>query len=245
MKLFTYITLFFALVLTIQAQEVNIVPALKMIEAGDINSAKKELTKFKNFNSDNPSVIFLDGVLTENGEDALDKYLTVYKEHPNSKYADAALFRVFSYYYSLGVYKRAQGLLDELKAKYPDSPYIKMADRNIPNEDFSNTKETESTPEPIKKSETKQKNETTEAEEPSYNWTVQAGAFLKIKNARSLRDELSEAGFPADISTKEVGGSILNIVTAGKFTTKDEAGKLLQYLKNNYKLEGRIKPIRN
>jgi predicted Zn-dependent protease len=239
MKKIFYFILFFALLTAVSAQSVNIVPALKEIEAGDISSAKNELNSLKRSNPDHPSVIFLDAVLTENGEDALNKYLRVYKEHPNSKYADASLFRIFSYYYSLGVYKRAGNLLDELKAKYPGSPYIKMADRNIPNQDFTVTEQ----PKPEEKPEAVKKQEKPEKPKPSYKWTVQAGAFLKINNAKSLRDELIEKGYPSEINTKEVGGSLLNIVTAGKFETKNEAEELLSLLKNNFNLNGRIKPL--
>ncbi len=107
-----YIILFIVfLSLHVYAQEVDIVPALQQIENGNIKSAETFLRDLKVKNANDPSVIFLDAVLTKDGEEALKKYSTVLEKYPNSKYADAVLYRIFSYYYSLGYYKKAETYL--------------------------------------------------------------------------------------------------------------------------------------
>ena len=103
MKL-NYISIFLLLTLIQFAQEVNIVPYLKAVEDGNKQTAVEALSNLKQTNPEDPSVIFLDAVLTQEGESALKKYETVYNNHPQSNYADASLYRMFSYYYSLGVY---------------------------------------------------------------------------------------------------------------------------------------------
>jgi len=215
---------------TFLAQEANIVPYLKSIEDGEINTAKEGLNSLKKTNPNDPSIIFLDAVLTEEGEAALKKYQTIYEQHPKSNYADASLYRVFSYYYSLGVYQRAEELLNKLKTEYPSSPYIRAADRTIP--DQTDIVKSEPTPVPQKQ---------TPAESTGkYNFTIQAGAFLNIENAKNLADEIKKDGYPVKLGTKSVGGSLLNIVTFGHLQKESDADPLLSYLKNKYDLNGRV-----
>lgn len=216
------------ILLSVSAQEANIVEYLKAIEDGEVNTAITGLTELKKTNPNDPSVIFLDAVLTEDGESALTKYQTIYEQYPQSNYADAALYRVFSYYYSLGVYNRAESLLTKLKTEYPNSPYIRAADRTIPDE---LTTAAETTPSP-----TPQPTVTNE----KYNFTIQAGAFLNIENAKSLLNEIKKDGYPVELGTKSVGGSLLNVVTFGHLQTESEAEQLLSYLKNKFDLNGRV-----
>ncbi len=227
MKIKFVITLLFLFVPAVFAQEANIVEYLKAIEDGEVETAISGLNKLKKTHPGDPSVIFLDAVLTEAGEAALSKYDTIYKEHPNSNYADAALYRVFSYYYSLGVYNRAEDLLNQLKTTYPNSPYIRAADRTIPD-----TGEEVVTPEPVATT----KPFSTE----SYKFTIQAGAFLNIDNAKNLMNEIKNDGYPAELGTKSVGGTLLNVVTFGHLKNESEADPLIDYLKNKFNLNGRL-----
>ena len=58
---------------------------------------------------------------------------------PKSTYADAALYRIYSYYFALGLYNTADKNLNKLKKDYPESPYIKMAAANIVQNDVEET----------------------------------------------------------------------------------------------------------
>jgi len=206
------------------AQEHNIVPFLKQIEQGDTKKAEQFLAAFGNDHK-NPSIMFLEAVLTSDGESALEKYLEIYNDYPTSKFADASLFRVFSYYYSLGYYKQAESYLLQLKEFFPSSPYIKAADRNIPDEDLIVDKP--SVP---------------EASSPiqSASFTVQAGAFINLDNARRLKQNLEGDKLKCDIRNKEVGGTILNIVLVGQYSTREETESVLAFLKEKYKINGRV-----
>ena len=68
MKKIFVISLFFYSALV--AQEVDIVHALQQIENGNIKSAETILRDLKVKNANDPSVIFLDAVLTKDGEEA-------------------------------------------------------------------------------------------------------------------------------------------------------------------------------
>lgn len=234
MKIFALILL----ILTNQiiAQEVDITPALKQIESGNISNAATILLDLKSKNPGDPSVIFLDATLTKEGDEALRKYSTVLEKFPESKYADASLYRIFSYYYSLGYYKKAETYLDRLRKDFPESPYIKTADQKIPDIEEPSA-QTLSEPQ-IQQTAQQKKNETT-----GNFFTIQAGAFLNVDNARKLSDQLKKENYFTEITTKEVGGSILNVVNVGKFANEEETKPILNFLEKKFNLKGRVVPI--
>ncbi|KUO63635.1 hypothetical protein APF79_00060 [bacterium BRH_c32] len=340
--------------LPLLAQERDIVPALKLIERGDIEAANSILQSYKTDFPDDPSVMFLDGVLTKDGNAAVKIYATVAQRFPNSKYADAALYRIFSYYYSIGYYERAKGYIDKLKNDYPNSPYIKMGDRDIPDSESlalaqaseqnkpevgdllktssgnasgnsggnADTKSAASV-ELLKKSssaleklassnsnadektntktdtkpnvrtnekpavKTSPKNPanatgnanpaspsnsatslppgsapdsaptippiTQEAKKEVFqpnlndaanaNFTIQAGAFLNEDNAKKLSERFKKDGYYSKLGVKNVGGADFNIVYIGRFKTEEDGKLILDYLKDNHRIYGRIIPI--
>lgn len=217
------ILLFILISITISAQEVDITSALRQIDSGQILSANNILKELKSKSPNDPSVLFLEAVLTTNGEEALKKYSIIYEKYPKSKYSDAALYRIFAYYYSLGYYNKAETYLAKLKSEYPNSPYIKSADRKIPNTEDVVHITSERKSEPI-----------------NYKFTIQAGAFLNPDNAKKLQQQIQADGYFADITTKEIGGSILNVVNVGKFQKEEETKPVLEYLSKKFNINGRV-----
>jgi glutaredoxin len=209
-----FLIIFFGGIIKTFAQEIDIKDALIDIEKGEIDKAAEFLKQ--NYSTSDPSILFLDAVLTKDGKSALNKYTTIFEKFPESRYADAALYRIFTYYYSVGAYNKAEYYLDLLKAKYPSSPYLKFTDRNLP--------------------------DTTDEEEEinEYRYAVQAGAFLKRDNAERLADQLQAEGFECVIINREIGGSIFNIVLAGKFENESESLPLLELLENKFNIKGRL-----
>ncbi|NJD23480.1 MAG: hypothetical protein FIA82_12575 [Melioribacter sp.] len=230
-KIFIYLIIITS---NIYAQEVDIVPALQQIENGNIKSAETILRELKTKNANDPSVIFLDAVLTKDGEEALKKYSAILEKYPDSKYTDAVIYRIFSYYYSLGYYRKAETYLDRLKKDFPESPYIKTADRKIPDIE-------EQQPQPIVTDSKPVQPEKTEIK--TYNFTIQAGAFLNVDNAKKLCDRLNKENYFTEITTKEIGGSILNVVNVGRFTTEEESKSVLNLLEKRFNLKGRTVSI--
>lgn len=222
-----FILFFFAFILIPPfsfTQDVDIVLYLKQIESGEKNEVEKVLPDLKKNYPNSPSVMFLEGVLTENGQDAVVIYSKIVNSYPGSKYADAALYRIYSYYYALGLYETAKNHFNRLKKEYPESPYIKIADQNIPSEG-------EITLDDKKK---------TESPTTGYEYTIQAGAFSKLQNAQSLKKDFDDSGFKSEIKDKTVGGTVFHVVLVGEFKSEDEARNFLQVINKEYKLDGRI-----
>ena len=224
---------FFLITLQVFGQEIDIAPALQQIESGNISNAATILVELKSKNAGDPSVIFLDAMLTKDGDEALRKYSTIIEKFPESRYADAALYKIFSYYYSLGFYKKAETYLDRLKNDFPESPYIKTADHKLPEIEEPNVQT-------IEKPEIPEPAQPENVETKSYNFTIQAGAFLNVENAKNLSEQLKKENYFTEILTKEVGGTILNVVNVGKFVNEEEAKPVLTFLLNRFSIQGRI-----
>lgn len=229
--LFYFALLFSALSININAQDVNIVPYLQQIENGKADEVRNELIGLKEKYSDDPSVMFLEGVLTENGQKAVVIYQKVVDEYPDSKYADAALYRIYSYYYALGLYEAATEKLNKLITDYSNSPYIKIAKQNqLPvNPEITQEDDTDVT---------QQKKEDVVGDD--YKFTIQAGAFSKIENAESLQLKFEKSGIFSEIKDKLVAGTTFHVVYVGKFVTENDAESFLKTINDKFELSGRV-----
>ena len=231
-KILIYFSLLFsALSINLTAQDLNIVPYLQQIENGKADEVRNELIGLKEKYFGDPSVMFLEGVLTENGQKAVVIYQKVVDEYPDSKYADAALYRIYSYYYALGLYESATEKLNKLIADYPKSPYIKIAKQNqLPvNPEITQEEETDTT---------QQKNE--DIKGTDYKFTIQAGAFSKKENAESLQLKFENSGIFSDIKDKLVAGTTFHVVYVGKFITENDADSFLKTINDKFELSGRV-----
>lgn len=219
------------------SQDKDISAQLQAIDRGDIENARSGLKKLKTLDPGNPSVIYLDALLTRDGKEAVAKFENVVEKYPDSKYADASLFRIYSYYYALGLYNTAQKFYDKLKNNYPSSVYLTPSEEikgplNSDQQDY-----TEDLPEEKQIPESQKENP---EPEKVYKYTIQAGAFLVHSNAVKLSDTFQKSGYFSEIKDKKVGGSTFSIVFLGKFETESEAKIFLEDINKREKLPGKV-----
>jgi hypothetical protein len=210
--------------INIFGQGIDITEYLKKIESGKLDEVKAKLPELKTKYPDDPSVLFLDGILTEDGKTSIPLFSKVANDYPKSRYADASVFRIYSYYFAGEMFNEAATWLNRLKKDYPASPYIKLTDQNIP---------------PVEQKNKNQNNVKTDSS-LKYKYTIQAGAFSNRDNANSLKIQLTDAGYSAEIKEKTVAGTIFQVVYVGKFTTELEAKNFLKQLNADYSLDGRV-----
>jgi tetratricopeptide (TPR) repeat protein len=222
-----FLILLLLITVPLYSQEKDIVPLLKLIEGGAKDSVMQLLPELKKSSPNDPSVLFLEGVLTENGQDAIPIYNRILNDFPKSKYADASVYRLYSYYYSLGLYNTAESFLKRLKQGYPSSPYIKLAEREIPSGNEV------SSPQELSPDNTE-----------DYQFTIQAGAFSNDSNAVSLKQTFENAGYYSFIKNKSVGGTEFRVVYVGRFEKREEAESFLQAINGQFDLRGQIVPIK-
>ena len=234
-KIFSFVVLFIPSL--ILAQDIDIVPYLKQIESGELTAVKEKLPELKIKHPGSPSIMFLDGVLTEDGQQAVAIYQQIIEKYPASKYADASVYRVFSYFYALGLYEAAEKMRSKINTEYPDSPYRKLAEANqIPKFDTPQQPQQESgqvvTP-PV------------EQQKPATvnRYTIQAGAFSNFENASNLKNDFVKAGYISEMNEKNVGGTIFQVVYVGKFASRNDAEDFLHIINSKFNLVGRVVDI--
>ncbi|MCS7053398.1 MAG: SPOR domain-containing protein [Ignavibacterium sp.] len=223
-----YFYFFIISTIYIQAQNYDIVPYLIQIEKGKLDSIKQDIENLKLKYSNDPNIIFLDAVTTDNTQEAYGKFKLIIDKYPSSKYADASVYRLINLFIIEGEKDSAEKYLNVLKSKYAESPYIRLAQIQFDSISFSENK-TEL--EVVNSNQTKKDN---------YKYSIQAGAFIKKENALSLKSQLEKSGIYSEIKEKNVAGTIFNVVYVGKFETKEDAESFLIILNSQFNLEGRV-----
>jgi TolA-binding protein len=96
---------------------------LEMIEKGQAEAVRAELPSMMTNYQNNPGVMYLQAVLTTDGTEAAKLYQNIVDNFPKSEWGDDALYKLYQYYYSIGLYKTADQKLTQLKEEYPFSAY--------------------------------------------------------------------------------------------------------------------------
>jgi hypothetical protein len=214
------------------SQDFNIIPYLLKIERGAEDSVRSELETLRVKYPVDPNVLFLDAILTDDALKSSKIYKRILEEFPDSRYADASVYRLFNYYAIEGSFELAKKYFSLLKNNYSDSPYLKIAQNQF--DLILSSKELEKDKD-VKLPDTKKLT--------NYTFTIQAGAFVKRENAQSLKTQLEKSGVVCEVKEKNVAGTIFNVVYAGKFESRSDAENFLIILSSQFKIDGRVVEI--
>lgn len=209
----------------IQAQpaketEPDIRRRLEMIQKGEGEKVKAELPDLLTRYQNHPGVMFLQAVLTTDGAQAAKVYQTIIDNFPDSEWADDALYKLYQYYYSLGLYKTGDAKLRQLKELYPMSPY--SSDEAVQAEHQKALDQ-----EPAAGTETV----------PAAAYTVQVGAFSTMQNAEELKGRFERESYSATISTVVSNSKTLHKVWVGEFKTYESAKRFAGEIKSKYNID--------
>ena len=112
----------------------SILPAQDHLDAliqdvlhGSRDSAAIYLPTMEQKYPNNPSLMYLKGLLETNGEGAKDVFAKLYNTHPTSEYGDDAVMKVAEYYYAAGLYVQAKNWLKKMPIYYSRSEHIERA----------------------------------------------------------------------------------------------------------------------
>ena len=94
---------------------------------GSRDSAEKALPTIEQEYPNNPSVMYLKGLLETDGEEAMAFFSNLYNTHPTSDYGDDAVMKVAEYYYVAGLYVQAADWLKKMPIYYSRSDHIERA----------------------------------------------------------------------------------------------------------------------
>lgn len=213
---------------------------LEMIERGQAEAVRAELPSLLTQYQNNPGVLYLQAVLTTDGAEAAKLYQTIVDNFPRSEWADDALYRLYQYYYSIGLYKTAEQKLQQLKEEYPFSTYA--TDQPVLTE-LPSSVNAEQKPLQEKSSNAQRRVERESPQEskaPSSRYpagfTVQVGAFSTLQNAEELKARFEQEGYSCYIFSLMTNGRKLHKVWVGEYKTYNEARDVVKEIKEKYGL---------
>jgi hypothetical protein len=182
------------------------------VNAGESAAVREELSPLLVKHPNHPGLLFVQGLVTTNGAEAVRIYQSIVDNFPKSAWADDALYKVYQFYHALGLYRTAELKLEQLRRDYPASPFVRAASRDssaavvLPPEEPSLPEST-----------------ATPAGTPAEHYTLQTGAFGTRANADRQRATLEGQGITTEVVTRVRGGQTVFLVFHGAFTTADEA----------------------
>ena len=163
------------------------------------------LTRYPN----HPGVLYLQALTTAEGAEAVRIYQSIVDNFPASEWADDALYKVYQFYYSLGLYRTAELKMAQLKKNYPGSQYLTGAvesDTNAMPEEKAETETPHIAPPP-----------------PVAKFTLQVGAFTAAMNAENQKKFFEGLGYPVEVINRVKEGRSLFLVLVGTYASADEA----------------------
>lgn len=240
--------LFSLVVLPVAAQ--NTAPDIRAlvarVNAGGADEVREQLPSLLSEHPNDPGVLYLQALLTREGADAVRTYQSIVDNFPKSEWADDALFRVYQFYYALGLYRTADMKMAQLKSAYPSSPFASaqpQAQTDAPEPATVKSEEVKPAatspempkaglpppPEQVRPVEPKTE---PAAHDPApapaetaipVRFSLQVGAFTVHANAATEKHKYEGLGYPAEMISKVRDTKSLFIVMVGSYGTYDEA----------------------
>lgn len=221
-----------------QLSEQDVRNRLELIHAGKAEQVRAELPTLLRQYPNDPGVMYIDASVTTNGDQAVKKYQSIVDQYPQSEWADDALYKVYQYYYAVGLYKTADAKMSLLNERYPESIYAKREAK--PEEMIS--------PSVVEKQETKTEQPATlPKEEPATapatagQYTVQVAVFSQESTSvREAERYSAVVGTTAVVFPKQSGGRTVYAIGFEGFATEQTARDFGAALKSKFNIESFI-----
>ena len=216
------------------------------VNAGAADEVREQLPTLLSEHPNDPGVLYLQALLTREGADAVRTYQSIVDNFPKSEWADDALFKVYQFYYALGLYRTAEIKMSQIKAEYPSSPYAsgqplvqteapepvttapEAAKSTAPAQEVAKPgipppadqiRPVEPKTEPAPQDRPVQRTDTA----IPVRFSLQVGAFTLHANAATEKSRYEGLGYTAEMISKVRDTKSLFIVMVGSYGTYDEA----------------------
>lgn len=217
---------------------------IEKVEKGQIDEARQALPDLVAKHQNTAGILYLQGRLASDGIEAVKFYQGVVDNFPKNDWADDALYRIYQYYYALGLYRTANLKMQELEKEYPNSPYVSgKSAAKIPKNDDQPIKLTTKESVPAETTETIRSTPSAEKIKPAVApepYTLQTGAFSTVANAEKQKNFFEDLGYAVEITNKIRAGRSLYLVWVGSFTSADAARQFGKDVKAKYKISSII-----
>ena len=222
---------------------------------GVINNLPELISKYPN----NPGVIYLKALLTQDGNESIGIYNKIITEYPETKYAPYSAMKIGEYFYAKGLYTQAAHLLKDIPIKYPRFADIGRA-TNMMVSSFNAIGEADSAryygliiksmfpkvdididnigEKNIPLAQVFEFNKKRRSDLGPY--VIQVGAFSTKENAGKLKMQISQLGHDVSINNVESNGKTLYAVRVNRFKAKNRAEKIGKDIKSKIGVDYRV-----
>ena len=228
-----------------------------LIKQGKTEEARRLLVKMEKDKYSPDLLLFLSGLLSTKGDEAVKKYNKLITQYPDSPYSDDALFRIAQHKYALGLYNQAKSNFLLILKKYSQTSlkpkclywsglstlamgqqdsalsYFNTIIKKYPASEMKNAAETEL----AIISGTKNTSPKNNPNLQKSFFSIQVGAFTRQQNAILRKSFFEKKGYQVQLSTKEKEGTKFYLVWVGKFSTRDQAILFGEKLKKKFGLK--------
>ena len=118
---------FFGVILSSLISQDHLDALIQDVLHGSRDSAAIYLPAIDQKYPNNPTVMYLKGLLETDGDEAMKIFSNLYNTHPTSDYGDDAVMKVAEYYYAAGLYVQAANWLKKMPIYYSRSEHIERA----------------------------------------------------------------------------------------------------------------------
>lgn len=195
-----------------QSADADVTKYLAMIQDGQVEQVKAEIPALLTRYPNNPGVLYLQAQTTSDGAEAVRIYQSIVDNFPSSSWAPEALFRVYQFYYALGLYRTAELKMSQLKKNYPASKRATgtgEVDTGALPEDAPHPPAT-GTPALTRDS-------------ASAHFSLQVGAYTTQANAEKQKSYFEGLGYAVELISRVKENRSLYLVLVGNYASAEEA----------------------
>jgi cell division septation protein DedD len=205
-----------------------------LVNRGQGDVVKAELPSLLSRYPNDPGILYVQALLTSEGAEAVRMYQSIVDNFPKSEWADDALYKVYQFYYSLGLYRTAELKMAQLKREYPSSKYVTSG----------TTAETAQLPEEVQKPPVQQQKlpdpaAPAPADSPSLTavFSLQVGAYTALSNADRQKKYFEDLGYTVEVISRVRDGRSLYLVLVGSYRTYEEAKARAAEIKQRFNVD--------
>ena len=203
-----------------QGSEPDINSYIARINNGQGEEVRSEIPSLLAKYPNNPGVLYVQGLVTSDGGEAVRIYQSIVDNFPKSEWADDALYKVYQFYYALGLYRTAELKMDQLRKEYPTSKYLKSA---VEPETKGLAEERVQPPAHPAPDTTARPAAHEPVTPPPARFALQVGAFTAQVNAEKQKQFFEQLGYPVEVLNKVKDNRALFLVWIGTYATYDDA----------------------
>ena len=219
--------------LAAQLSEQDVRLRLDLIHSGKIEQVRTEVASLLKQLPNDPGVKYLEAYTTENGDLAVKKYQSFVDTFGSSEWADDALYKVYQYYYAVGLYKTADAKMNQLNEQYPNSVFAKKNAQQPAQTSVPAPVRTE-----LPSVVPEEKKELPASASLSGEFIVQLGVYSQESKAQEQANTISGVvGKQAVVFPKQSGGRTVYAVAFEGFADERSAKEFGAELKTKFNLD--------